>query len=158
MTIQQYQDKIKALCIAENSGHTDLDNLVMKISSDNNKFYFNLSALFLEFTNNQQKDSEEIILNPEIINQVVDCLGLQFVNEKETEGNVCFINSSELRPEFRQSFTGIDLLDYSYAFLHSAHNEFSEINSARIPIISDSSIFWELVNYGSELRKKNSLK
>lgn len=150
MTIQQYQDKIKALCIAENSGHTDLDNLAMKILLDNNKFYLNLSDL--EFNDQQKEDSQEII------NQIANCLGLLFTNEKETEGNVCFINSSELRPEFRQSFTSIDLLDYCYAVLHSTINEISEINSVRIPITSDSSIFWKLVNYGSELRKRNSLK
>lgn len=155
MTIQQYQDKIKALCttenISKNSNHTDLDNLVMKISLDNNKFYFNVSDL--EFTNDQQKEG-----SPEIINQISNCLGLLFINEKETEGNVCFINSNELRPEFRQSFTSIDLLDYCYAVLHSAINEVSEINSARITITSDSSVFWELVKYGGELRKKNLLK
>ena len=155
MTIQQYLNKIKALC--KNSNHTDLDNPAIKISLDNNKFYFNLSDL--ELTNNQQKeDNKEIILNPEIINQVADCLGLQFISQKETEGNVCFINSNELRPEFRQNFTSTDLLDYCYAVLHSTINEFSEINSARIPITSDTSIFWKLVNYGSGLRKKNSLK
>jgi len=157
MTVKEYLEKIKFLCTVENSNHTDLENLAMKISLDNNKSYFNLSDL--EFTNDQQKvDREEIILNPEIINQVSECLGLQFINEKETEGNVCFINSNELRPEFRQNFTSIDLLDYCYAVLHSPINEFSEINSVRIPITSDSSVFWELVNYGSELRKKNSLK
>ena len=69
-----------------------------------------------------------------------------------------FHHSSELRPEFRQNFTSIDLLDYCYAVLHSAINEVSEINSARIPITSDSSVFWELVKYGSELRKEDSLK
>lgn len=160
MTIQQYLE-IKGLNITEsiskNSDHTDLDNLAVKISLDNNKFYFNLSDL--EFTNDQQKaDRGEAILNPEIINQVANCLGLLFINKKETEGNVCFVNSKELRPEFRQSFTSTDLLDYCFAVLHSTINEISEINSARIPIISDSSVFWELVNYGSELRKKISLK
>lgn len=147
MTIKQYLEKIKVLWITKNPNHTNLDNLAMKISLDNNKFYFNVSDLEL------QKEGSQ-----EIINQISNCLGLLFINEKETEGNVCFINSSELRLEFRQSFTSIDLLDYCYAVLHSTINEFSEINSARIPITSDTSIFWKQVNYGSELRKKNSLK
>lgn len=154
LTIQQYLENIKGLNVTEstskNSNHTDLDNLAMKISLDNNKFYFNLSDL--EFNDQQKEDSQEII------NQISNRLGLLFINEKETEGNVCFINSSELRPEFRQSFTSIDLLDYCYAVLHSTINEVSEINSARIPITSDSSVFWELVKYGSELRKEDSLK
>ena len=152
MTIQQYLEKIKGLnitkYISKNSNHTDLDNLAMKISLNNNKSYFNLSDL--EFINDLQNEDS----HPEVIKQITNCLGLQFINEKETEGNVCFINSIELRPEFRHSFTSIDLLDYCYAFLHLGYNEFSEINSVRIPIISDSSIFWEMVNYGSELRKR----
>lgn len=160
MTIQQYLNKINTLYISGNIGkHSDLENTVVEIFADSNDTYFNLSALFLEFTNDQQKeDGLEIILNPEIINQVADYLGLLFINEKETEGNVCFVNSNELRPEFRQNFTSIDLLDYCYAVLHSPINEISEINSVRIPITSNSSVFWELVNYGSELRKENSLK
>ena len=96
MTIQQYQDEINALWvkqnISKNSDHTDLDNLVMKFSLENNKSYFSLSALFLEFTNDQQKEeSQEIKLNPEITNQISDCLDLLFINENETEGNECFI-------------------------------------------------------------------
>ena len=160
MTIQQYLNKINTLYISGNiRKHSDLENTVMEIFTNSNGAYFNLSTLFLEFTNDQQKaDRGEAILNSEIINQITDCLGLQFINEKETEGNVCFINSNELRPEFRQSFTSTDLLDYCYVVLYSTINEFSEINSVRIPIISDTSIFWKLVNYGSELRKKNSLK
>lgn len=139
----------------ENSNHIDLDNLVMKFSLENNKSYFNLSSLFLESKNDLQKgDKEKIILNPDIINQITNCLGLLFINENKTEGNVCFLNSNELRPEFRQNFTSIDLLDYCYAVLHSTINEVSEIDSARIPITSDSSVFWELVKYGSELRNK----
>ena len=81
--------------------------------------------------------------------------GITIYMEKETEGNVCFINSNEVRPEFRQSFTIIDLLDYCYAVLHSAINEFSEINSARIPVTSNSSVFWQFVKHGSELRKED---
>lgn len=154
MTVQQYVKKIKAICTPENFNHTNLDNLVMKISLDN-KFHFNLSDL--ELTNNQKEVNDEIILNPEVINQVAECLGLLFVSEKETEGNVCFLNSNELRPEFRQNFTGIDLLDYCYAVLHLAVNEFSEINSVSIPMTSDCSIFWKLVKHGSELRKEDSL-
>lgn len=157
MTIKEYLEKIKVLCTVGNPNHTDLDNLAMKILSDNNKFYFNLSDF--EFTNNQQKgESEEITLNPEIINKVADSLNLQFISDKEREGNVCFVNSNELRHEFRQSFTSIDLLDYCYAILHSAINEISEINSVRIPITSDSSAFWKLVKHGSELGREDSLK
>ena len=157
MIIKQYLEKIKALCTVENSNQTNLDNLAIEISWDNISFYFNIFDL--EFKNAQQKDdSEEGILNPEIINQISDCLDLQFISEKETEGNVCFSNSTELRPEFRHSFTSMDLLDYCYAFLHSAINENSEISSTRIPITSDSSVFWKFVKHGSKLQKNSSLR
>lgn len=67
---------------------------------------------------------------------------------------VFFINSTELCPEYMQSFTSIDLLDYCYAVLHSSLNEFLGINSIRVPITSDSSVFWKLVKYGNELHRK----
>ncbi len=40
-------------------------------------------------------------LNLEIVNQIADKLGITFTNEKEmpTEGEVCFANSKEVRPE-----------------------------------------------------------
>ncbi len=159
ITIQQYLDKIKTLSISVNIGkhsdYADLKNTVIEILADNNKSYFNLSDL--EFID-KREGNEGIILNPEIINQVGDCLGLQFISEKETEGNVCFINSTELRPEFRQSFTSIEVLDYCYAVLHLPINEISGSNSERIPITSDSSVFWKLVKYGFELRKEDLLK
>ena len=153
MAAKQYLEKIKALCIANSPNDTDLDNHTMKVLLDNKKFYFNLSDLVI--INNQQKEDSEEMINREIINQVADCLDLLFISEKETEGSVCFINSNELRSEFRQSFTIIDLLDYCYAVLYLAINKISEINSARIPITSNSSVFWELVKHGSKLRKKD---
>lgn len=161
MTIQQYLKKIKDLSITENISknfnHNVLDNLVMKISLDNNNYHLNLSDLEL-VNNRQNENSQKIILNPEIINQISDCLGLQLISEKQTEANVCFINSTELRPEFRQSFTSMDVLDYCYAVLHLSINKISAINSASIPITSESSVFWKLVKHGSELRKEDLLK
>lgn len=159
MTSQQYLDKIKTLSISgsisKHSDYTDLKNTVIKILADANKSYFNLFDL--EFID-KSEGNEETILNPEIIKQVADCLGLQFLKEKTAEGNVCFINSTELRPEFRQCFTSIEVLDYCYAVLHSEINEFSGINSVKIPITSDSSVFWKLVKYGCELREEDLLK
>lgn len=44
-------------------------------------------------------------------------LDLVFVPEREAEGEVCFAGSAEVRPEYRQSFAPIDILDYIYAVL-----------------------------------------
>ena len=155
MTIKQYLDKIHTLSISENIGkpdYADLENTVIEILQDKNKSYFDISDL--EFITDGKEGKQEIILNPEIIKQVADCLSLQFLKEKTAEGNVCFINSDELRPEFRQGFTTIDLLDYCYAILQLGINEISEIASETIPITSESSIFWKLVKHGSDWRKK----
>jgi predicted helicase len=45
-------------------------------------------------------------LNLEIINQIASSLSLSFTNEKEipTEGEVCFVKSEEVRPQFRLTF------------------------------------------------------
>ena len=77
-------------------------------------------------------------LNPEIIKEIEKSLGLTFVAEKETEGNVCFANSDEVRPEFRLTFAPIDVLDYIYAVLHlpsyrEKYKEFLKIDFPRVP-------------------------
>lgn len=102
-------------------------------------------------------------LNPTIIKQIAEGLGLSFTNEKEKEGNVCFANSNELRPEFKQSFAPIDLLDYIYAVLHSSsyrekYNEFLKIDFPRVPYPTDLTTFGKLSNLGSELRQIHLLE
>jgi hypothetical protein len=54
-----------------------------------------------------------------ILNKIATGLGLTFTPEKATEGEVYFANSLELRPEFRQVFTLINVSDYIYAIVHS---------------------------------------
>lgn len=102
-------------------------------------------------------------LNEEIVQEFARKLQLTFVPEKETEGEVCFAGSSELKPEFRQSFAPIDLLDYIYAVLHSPayrekYKEFMKINFPRVPYSEDAVTFWKLVSMGSELRKIHLLE
>jgi predicted helicase len=102
-------------------------------------------------------------LNPEIIKQIADGLGMTFTNEKETESNVCFANSDEVRPEFKQSFAPIDLLDYIYAVLHSPsyrekYKEFLKIDFTRVPYPKDDTTFCKLVALGDELRQIHLLE
>ncbi|HUZ58573.1 MAG TPA: type ISP restriction/modification enzyme [Hanamia sp.] len=104
-------------------------------------------------------------LNPDIVNQIASQLSLTFTNEKEipTEGEVCFINSVEVRPEFRLTFAPIDILDYIYAFLHSPsyrkkYKEFLKIDFSRLPYPKDSTTFWKLVALGGELRQIHLLE
>lgn len=102
-------------------------------------------------------------LNPEIIKEIAKGLGLTFLPEKETEGNVCFANSGEVRPEFRMTFAPIDVLDYIYAVLHSPsyrekYKEFLKIDFPRVPYPKDENTFWHLVELGGELRQIHLLE
>jgi hypothetical protein len=104
-------------------------------------------------------------LNLEIVNQIAEKLSLTFTNEKEipAEGEVCFINSPEVRPEFRLTFAPIDILDYIYAVLHSPtyrkkYKEFLKIDFPRVPYPEDSTTFWKLVKLGGELRQIHLLE
>ena len=148
MTIQEYWKKINALNADENISKLfdgiDLENNVLKILQNTTQTYFTTEVLY------NQSVPETVNLNNEIVKLFADHLGLLFLSEKDT-GNVCFANSSELRPEFRQSFTAIELLDYIYAFAHSSfYKEFQ-----KIAITSEADIFWKLVKIGAGLRKEN---
>ena len=102
-------------------------------------------------------------LNPEIVNQLAEKLSLTFVPEKEPEGNVCFINNAEVRPDFKTTFAPIDILDYIYAVLHSPtyrekYKEFLKIDFPRVPYSKDAGTFWQLVELGGEIRKIHLLE
>ncbi len=102
-------------------------------------------------------------LNAEIISQIAKQLGLTFVAEKEPEGNVCMANNPEVRPEFRETFAPIDILDYIYAVLHSPtyrekYKEFLKIDFPKIPYPKDTKTFWELVELGSQIREIHLLE
>jgi len=104
-------------------------------------------------------------LNLEIINQIASSLSLSFTNEKEipTEGEVCFVKSEEVRPEFVQTFAPMDILDYIYAVLHSPtyrekYKQFLMINFPRVPYPKETKTFWQLVKLGGELRQIHLLE
>ncbi len=154
MTVQQYFDKIINFRVEQSSEkdlrNADLERLILKISLDENEIYFTLDTLF------EKTSNEAIVLNPEIVKRIANRYGLFFLDKKET-GNVCFANSEELRFEFKQSFTAIDLLDLCYAVLHSSIYEDDLKNETqKIPIPIDSNVFWKLVQFGNTLRNQES--
>ena len=124
--------------------------------------------LYPEIKNQQSTKQIQIRtpnLNPEIVNQIASQLSLTFTNEKEIpiEGEVCFINSTEVRPEFRLTFAPIDILDYIYAVLHSPtyrekYKEFLKIDFPRVPYPTDNTTFWKLVALGGVLRQIHLLE
>jgi hypothetical protein len=149
MTTSQYFIKLLALSNSEKEYEdADLEKSILKIISDRNLSFFNLAALFEKSVEGREED----VINIEIINQIANTLGLLFINPKEREGNVCFANNQDLRPEFKQSFTLLDLLDFSFTVLNSRIYRQGKQDFLEIPIPSDSCIFWELVQIGSNLR------
>ena len=88
-------------------------------------------------------------LNPDIIKQIADSIGIPFVAEKEGFEH--------------PSFAPIDLLDYIYAVLHSPtyrekYKEFLKIDFPRVPVPPDPVEFWKLVKLGGELRQIHLLE
>lgn len=92
-----------------------------------------------------------------VIKKIAIDLGLSFVPEKEKESEVCFINSEEVRPEFKLSFAPVDLSDYILAVLHHSHNArhkpLPETGHLTIPYPKDALSFWEWVKSGEQLRQ-----
>lgn len=102
-------------------------------------------------------------LDPNIIAQIAKELGLGFVPEHEGDTNLCFVNSTELRDDYKSTFTPIDLLDYIYAVLHSPtyrekYKEFLKIDFPRVPYPKDTETFWRLVQLGGQLRQIHLLE
>lgn len=91
-------------------------------------------------------------LNPEIVQQIADKLGLSFTNEKDTSTGSASV-----------SFCPIDILDYIYAVLHSPtyrekYKEFLKIDFPRVPYPKDQDSFWQLVKLGGEIRQIHLLE
>jgi predicted helicase len=126
-------------------------NIISKsvISSLDNNYVF---PLYLYPENSAQTSFDQIPrtpnLNPTIIQQFSQKIGLSFTNEKE-------INAGTFAP--------IDLLDYIYAVLHSStyretYKEFLKIDFPRVPYPKDAATFLALVALGTELRQVHLLE
>jgi hypothetical protein len=157
MTIPQYLNKVHSLCSApttiEYFNAVELENCMLKIPLDQNEDYFLQPILF------QKKADESLSINTELVRQMASCLGLVFIAEEEKEGNVCFANSGELRPEFKQAFTEVELLAYHYTLLHSrryreANKAFLKDAQLRILIPPNADFFWKLVQIGKDLFRR----
>jgi len=92
-------------------------------------------------------------LNAEILKQIAEKLGLEFVAEKILNSQSSILNS----------FAPIDILDYIYAVLHSPtyrekYKEFLKIDFPRVPYPKDADTFWQLVRLGGEIRQIHLLE
>jgi hypothetical protein len=118
-----------------------------------NKGYCSAFPLYLYPETNGQQTIDQTTertpnLNPEIVKQIAEGMGLRFVNEKE-KGDT--------------TFAPIDILDYIYAVLHSPtyrekYKEFLKIDFPRVPYPKNDETFWQLVKLGGEIRQIHLLE
>jgi len=127
-----------------------------KTFTDSNIFYRGRGTVFPLYLysdtfDNQNRDglsSRIPNLNKTILQQITDRIKLGYRSEKEQ-------NDGNLAP--------IDILDYTYAVLHSPtyrekYKEFLKIDFPRIPYPKDQTTFWQLVKLGGDLRQIHLLE
>jgi predicted helicase len=134
-------------------------NVQISSSLIDNRYHFSykgISSVFPLYLYSETKGQQSIgqttertpNLNPEIVKQISEKLGLSFTNEKETTAG---------------TFAPIDILDYIYAVLHSPayrekYKEFLKIDFPRVPYPKDKTTFWQLVELGREIRRIHLLE
>ncbi len=152
------------LCLMRNLVNTDsfssilLTNNLLDINFYGFQTYCLPLYLYPETTAQQTLDGNTERtpnLNPEIVQQIAEGLGIAFVSEKEHTPNPS--------QEGNKTFAPIDLLDYIYAVLHSPsyrekYKEFLKIDFPRVPYPTSLSKFQTLTKLGSELRQIHLLE
>lgn len=103
--------------------------------------------------------SEE--LKAKVANKIAHTFGLTFISdENPSMSSVCFADKNdELRDDFKQVFTAIDILDYMFAVGQSSKgsydfNEGLTQDFSKIPFPENPIAFWQLVQLGSQIRQK----
>jgi len=88
-------------------------------------------------------------------NLVARQLDLIYTTEPSSH-EVCFADSSEVRPEFRSTFHSNHLIEYCYAMVFSSvfRKRFKDFPNEGflIPAPPDASFFWRMIRIGNELR------
>lgn len=137
------------------------------ISSQTKEGGYSLPLYLYPETTTQQVPGQIIERVPnldiKIVEQFAQKLGLAFVPEKEPEENACYINSPEVRDDYKITFIPIDILDYIYAVLYSPgyrkkYKDYLKIDFPRVPYPKDTTTFWQLVNLGAEIRQVHLLE
>ncbi len=148
-----YHDNIGLIISKQFGGHKHFITFLTKSINDKSSQpfapYYN-NPLYLYPDENSLETSRTPNLNLEIVAEIEKALNLKFVNEKEETP------SQAEGDEGLSSFAPIDILDYIYAVLHSPsyrekYKEFLKIDFPRVPY-PDTKTFWQLVEFGSELR------
>lgn len=89
--------------------------------------------------------------HPEVVTELSKRLRLHYLEAKDSEGNVCFIHSKEVRPEFREVFTPADVAHYLIGLLKSSTaTEIAKENFyLNFPYPPNADSFWLKVDRGN---------
>lgn len=108
------------------------------------------------YTSDNKYEAVCTLIDMSVCAEIEKNTGIYFVGEEQTAGRVCFSNSPDVRPEFRQYFSIVDLLDFVCAFVSSSacKDQDAGSNKIRIKCPENAVAFWDLVSKGQELRKR----
>lgn len=89
--------------------------------------------------------------HPEVVKELSRRLHLPYIEHKDSEGNLCFINNNEVRAEFRETFTSADVTHYLVGLLKtSIVAEITKENFHLIfPYPQNAKSFWQQVEQGN---------
>jgi hypothetical protein len=103
-------------------------------------------------------DGKGLKVDSAVVKEIARRLQLSYVPEAEASMGLCYLNSPEVRSEFKVSFTRLDLSDYLNGVLCSAVYQERLMDAlypdlVLIPFAADSDEFWRLVEAGRALRQ-----
>jgi predicted helicase len=101
------------------------------------------------------EDEQVQILNMEVVNYLSEKLKLFHSPFKEIGGEVCFLNSEEVRAEFKVSFSSTDIFNYIAGYLGSDEyeNKYKKLLHKSCPFVpfpKDEFEFWRFVQIGKK--------
>lgn len=86
--------------------------------------------------------------HPEIVDELSGRLELVFLDQRDDEGNLCFMDNDEVRPEFRTLFTATDVKYYLIGLFASGISTEANNLTDDFPFPENATSFWKYVSEG----------
>ena len=104
-----------------------------------------LQEIFIAHSNKHMYKKQDLFslkVSPAFLNNMGEQLNLNYLEGDSLDGNICFANNSDVRPEFRTNFSKLDIVRYVSSFL--TKTTFS-LEKEKIPFPKNSAAFWNIV-------------
>ncbi|WP_366185810.1 DUF559 domain-containing protein [Flavobacterium ovatum] len=97
----------------------------------------------------------------EVIQNMAKSLKLILTFGNNPEGNVCFAQNKDVRPEYKEIVLQVEILDYCNAIYQSSKfrdskTDFIKVDLSQFPLPENNNNFWKLVSFGAKLRQLHS--